>query len=873
MAALPRVAAATVNATLTVFGRVRQTKSRGRLRLDGLTASVEVLRDDWGVPHIYASCTTDVLFAQGFVHSQDRLWQMDFQRRIVAGRLAEILGPLAFDTDRATRVLGMYRVAEAEVALLSPEGRTELEAYAAGVNAGMTSQPLPLEFTLLRYRPEPWKPADSLGWAKMMSWGLSVNWETELLRARLIEVLGAERAAELEPIVPGPLVTGGDMAGANAHRSTPGGRLTGEDPGTKDVADSAVPPIEPRDKLLDQASTGGTPGSNNWVLAGSRTASGKPILANDMHLPITAPAIWYENHLVCSEGSDRLDVTGVSFAGIPYVVAGHNGRVAWGFTNGFPDVQDLFIEHLRRTPDGVEYQHRGQWLAAEVRQEEIRVKGQVAVMAEVIATGHGPIINALAPGLASPPGPDGLSEQPLALRWTSLDPFPMVEALRSMNRAGSCAQFGEALRGWIAPVQNIVYADTQGAIEYMYPGHVPVRAKGDGRVPVPGWTGEYDWTGWIPFEELPHQENPDEGYIVSANNRVVDGSYPYFIGNEFALGDRAERIRELIRSRERVALTDVRTMQLDQESRSLKRLAARIGGLEVDEPDLQALVTLVRDWDGRLTADSPAGAVCEIFGRLAQVVVMEAKLGGYAAVDEDEIPLLERVLGRGPTPGIQEFSFFYHRLWEWLYTVVEQPDSPWWDLGHGETRDEVLRIALRRTYNYLTSRLGEPELPSYANWAWGRLHTVTFGHIAGRVPALVGHFNRGPYPVGGDGNTIFATGGGLTVEASTAVVGPPFRFIADLSDLSRCYGLLAPGNSGRPDSRHYDDQVDAWFKGKYHPMLYARGDVTRGARRKLTLAPRQAPQEGDARRNEQHGRRAGRAVGGSEHDAREEQSA
>jgi penicillin amidase len=353
---------------------------------------------------------------------------------------------------------------------------------------------------------------------------------------------------------------------------------------------------------------------------------------------------------------------------------------------------------------------------------------------------------------------------------------------------------------------------------------------------VPGWTGEYDWNGWIPFEELPHLENPTSGFIVSANNQVVGADYPHFIGREFAMGDRAERITELIRRTPKVKVSDVREMQLDQEASSLKRLANRLAALDVAEPELQGLVTLVKEWDGRLSASSPGAAVCEIFGRLMQTVVMEAKLASRAREDE-AIPLIDRVRGRGPTPVLQEVSFFYHRLWEWLYSVMDQPDSHWWDLGHGERRDDVLRLALRRTYDYLVPRLGEPDLPGYENWAWGRLHQVTFGHYAGRIPALANHFNRGPYPVGGDENTVFATGGRVTLDGSTAVVGPPFRFIADLSDLSRCYGVLAPGNSGRPDSPHYDDQIDAWFRGKYHPMLYKREDVERGVRRRLVLTP------------------------------------
>lgn len=838
MPPLSRVTATTVNATLKGIERARPPKLSGRLSIDGLADPVQILRDRWGVPHIYARCTADLLFAQGFVHAQDRLWQMDFQRRVVAGRLAEVFGPTILQTDRGMRVLGMYRVAEAEAELLSSEGRAELAAYTAGINACISRQPLPVEFRLLRYRPEPWQPAHSLYWAKMLSWGLSINWETELLRARLIEVLGSERAAELEPLMPGPIVTKGDSGSEPGHPPSAQPDIVRR----AAQAASAGAAVEPTARHAstwidpDLPTAGGTSGSNNWVIAGSRTASGKPILANDMHLPITAPAIWYENHLISTNVADPIDVTGVTFPGIPYVVAGHNGKVAWGFTNGYPDVQDLFIERLRRTSSGVEVEYRGEWRAANVRREEIRAKGADPVSVEVIETHHGPIINSLAPGLASPNGADGLPEKPLALRWTALDPYPMVQALRRMNRAGSCREFRAALVDWVAPVQNVVCADVQGDIAYSYPGRVPIRPNGDGRVPAPGWTGEYDWAGYIPFDELPHLENPPDGFVVSANNRVVDEDYPYYIGREFAQGDRAARITTLIRSTDKITPSDVRSAQLDQEATSLKRLAGYVGALEVTDPELRDLVALVRAWDGLISADSAAATVLEIFGRLAQVVVLEAVLGEDRSGDTD-VPLIERVLGRGPTPGLQESTYFYHRVWEWLYTALERSDWHWWDLGQGETRDDVLLLALRRTYNYLVSRLGEPELPGWRNWSWGRLHMVTFAHIIGRVPALTRHFNRGPYPVGGDGNTVFATGGGLTVEASSAVIAAPFRFIADLSDLSRCYGLLAPGNSGRPDSPHYDDQVDAWFKGKYHPMLYRREDVERGARRRLTLMP------------------------------------
>lgn len=820
MPPLSRVTHAALHVTLTGVERTRRSKTRGRIRLPGLSAGVEILRDRWGVPHIYASNRHDLLFGQGFVHAQDRLWQMDFQRRVVRGRLSEIFGAMTVETDRAMRILGMFRVAEAEAAGLSDFSRADMAAYAAGVNAAIASQPLPVEFTLLRYRPEPWTPADSLCWTKMMAWGLSINWETELLRAEIIARLGPELAAELEGGGSrSPIIT---AAAALFRPPLPAAK------GDTEPRAGALPPIP--DHEPDLPSAPGSRGSNSWVISGARTASGKPLLANDMHLPISSPAIWYENHLALT-GDESLDVTGVTFPGIPYVVSGHNGRVAWGFTNGFADVQDLYVERLRRTRDGVEFEHRGEWRPAETRREEIRVKGGAPVTQEVIVTNHGPVINALAAGLASGLGADGLPAEPLALRWTALDPAPgMIDTLHCMNRAENCDAFRATLRGWVAPVQNVVYADADGNIGYTYAGRIPIRAQGEGRTPAPGWSGEWEWTGFIPFEELPHQSNPARGYIVTANNRVVDGSYPHYISREFSMGDRAERIGELIERQGEVSAPTIRQMHLDQRSPSMGRLAELLATLEVADAELKGLVALVRQWDRRLTSDSPAAAVCEIFGRLMQRVILEGKLGGEGAAPS----LLDRAMGRGPTPGIQESSFFYHRLWEWLYMILEQPDSRWFDLGRGEKRDDVMRIALMRTRNYLAERLGPPQPPDYRNWAWGKLHMVTFAHIAGRAPALSGHFDRGPYPLGGDGNTVFATGGGLTREASRAVVGPPFRFIADLSDLSRCYGLLAPGNSGRPDSPHYDDQIEGWFKGKYHPMLYRRADVARGARR-LTL--------------------------------------
>ncbi len=769
-------------------------RTRGSLRLQGAVDQIEILRDTWGVPHIYANTPHDLFFAQGFVHAQDRLWQMELQRRLVAGRLSEVMGSRTLAVDRWMRTLCLRRVAEEEVALLDAESRAILEAYAAGVNARIGRGRLPIEFTLLRYKPEAWRPADSLSWSKMMSLGLSINWESEILRAQLIERLGPERAAELEP---DPCEDDPCIIPAGVELASIGGAAL-------DRAEDARP------------FTGPSPlagvGSNNWVLSGDHTATGAPLLANDMHLPMNLPCVWYENHLVAGD----LNVTGVTFPGIPGVVAGHNGHVAWGFTNGFPDVQDLFIERLRRTDSGeVQYEFKGEWLDAEVRAEEIGVKGAESVVEEVVITRHGPVINCLASELAG--------EEPLALRWTSLEPDTMVQALLRMMRARDCLEFREALRVWAAPVQNVVFADTEGNIAYSFPGRVPIRNRGNGSVPVPGWTGEYEWLGYVPFEELPHLYNPRQGYVATANNRVVTNDYPHFLGREYTLCDRALRIDELIGARDKIDVEYMQRMQFDQVSRSAQIVASYLSQLDVEDEELRAVVDLMKHWDGELGAGGVPAAVYEVFTRRMIRLMLQDKLGELTA----------RYAGQGPTPLLAERSMFGERSWEWLQAMLAVPDSHWYDLGAGETRDEVMRLALRETVDFLKRELG----PEMDGWTWGKLHTLTFAHTLGEVKPLDKLFNRGPYPAGGDSTTLWATGSNRHNLDSGGIIGPPFRFIADLGDLRNSWGLLAPGQSGQPGSRHYDDQIKAWFKGEYHPMLYAREDVEREAVDRLRLVP------------------------------------
>jgi penicillin amidase len=776
-------------------------QTKGRVTVRGVGRPVEVLRDRWGVPHVYAGSVADALFAQGFVHAQDRLWQMDFFRRLAGGRLSEIVGRRTVPLDRWTRILGLRRAAEQEVELLAPDTRELLDAYSAGVNARIGLGRLPVEFRLLRYRPEPWTPADSLSWSKMMAWWLSVNWSGEVLRARLVARLGPELAAELQPRCPAfdpPLWTGME-----------GGPFDDLDPSRPRGASPSTFPGAP-----------GGAGSNNWVVSGERSASGAPLLANDMHLAMTVPSVWYENHLTAGD----LDVAGVSFPGIPFVVAGHNRHLAWGFTAGLVDVQDLYVEHLRRLGDGrVEQEYDGGWHPAQVIRESIAVKGGEAVTEEVVVTRHGPVINELAP--------DFIGEAPLALRWTALEPEQMFPALLAMNQARDCKEFREALRLWATPAQNVVYADTAGNIAHTLAGRVPLRANGDGRVPVPGWTNDHEWIGYVPFEELPHRWNPPEGHIATANQRIWDEGRPHGPGWDQCGNHRAERIDELLQGREKVDVAWFRRMQFDQVSPHARAVAVAIARLETDDAELRRVIARLRAWDGDLAADSAEAAVCQEFHRTLTTMLLSDRLGELAAP----------YLGEGPVPVLAGLSVFGEHAMEWLEKTLADPGSHWFHLGAGASGEAGMLMALRTAVDGLKDRFG----PDIDDWSWGALHLITFSHALGQVKPLDRLLNRGPFPAGGDFTTIWATGTSYHDPSVQAVSsGPPFRFIADLSDLDHCLGLLCPGQSGHPASRHYDDQLQAWFRQGYHPMLFNRREILEQAEAVLRLEPLRVPGEG-----------------------------
>ena len=546
-------------------------QTSGEIVLPGLGADVRVLRDELGIPHIYASTDRDLFLAQGFVHAQDRFWEMDFRRHVTAGRLSELFGESQLATDKFLRTIGWRRVAEQELALVQPSTRAFLEAYADGVNAYLASRSgseLSLEYAVLDlqvndYVPEPWTPVDSLAWLKAMAWDLRGNLDDELARAVAIEAVGAERAAELYPAYPfdrhAPIITQGGVRNYLQFDQNSAGKLSSTRTFT-DIANLIA--ALPASFGVKEAGIG----SNSWAVAGSFTTTGKPLLANDPHLSASMPSIWSQMGLHCEAITPdcTFDVAGWTFSGFPGVVIGHNAKVGWGFTNLGPDVTDFVLEDI----EGSNYRYDNEWLPLTEITETIKVANGEDVVWNARATRHGPLISDASEDYAKLGAADGNA---VSLRWTALIPGNTADAVFTLNRAQNFDMFREAAKQFQVPSQNLLYVDVEGNIGYQAPGRIPIRKGYDGKVPVAGWTSKYDWIGFVPFDALPSVLNPRENFIVTANNAVIfDKTYPYFLTDDWAFGARSQRIRDLISERiqrgEKFDVASMQEMQMDSRN-------------------------------------------------------------------------------------------------------------------------------------------------------------------------------------------------------------------------------------------------------------------------------------------------------------------
>ena len=798
----------------------------GEIEAAGLQGLVEIVRDGEGIPHIYAGNEHDLFFAQGYVHAQDRFWQMDFWRHIGAGRLSEMFGDSQVDTDLFLRSLDFTGLAEQELAMLDTGQRAILEAYADGVNAFVGSRSpsqISLEYSILPlqasgYEIEPWTPINTLTWAKVMSWDLSWNMLEEIDRAVLSEGMPVERVEQLYPEYPSehPVIIAADQA---TTTESPTAALP------KDAM-AALGSAGARARDVWAITGGGSAGigSNNWVLGGSHTESGLPILANDPHLAIQMPSIWYQNALHCTDPADACpyQVIGFSFAGTPGVVLGHNEHLAWGVTNQSADTEDLFIEKVN--PDNpAQYEYQGEWVDMEVRPETIAVAGGDDIEYAVMVTRHGPVISDTYLGSALFEGsalelPD---QYVVSLAWQTLQPSTLVEAIIGMNRAENHEEFRDALSKWDIAGQNMVYADLEGNIAYQATGELPVRASGDGSWPVPGWTGEHEWTGVVPFEEMPALFNPPADYIATANNPVVrSGGVPFF-SVDANYGYRAARIEAMIEaSPTGFSVTSAQELQMDGYDGGAPHVIPHLLAVDSQDDSVTAIQAVIEPWTSGPNAflAAPDSAGCAAYQAVWAHLL---RLTFHDEIPEDY----------WPDGGSRWFTV--------MGELLERPDDPFWDDIRTETvedRDLILAQAMIDANAELSGLLGDdPE-----SWRWGDLHAASFENLTfgqSGIAPVEWLFNRtAPNRVGGSDDIVNAVGfhppDGYGVDWI-----PSMRMVIDLSDLTASTSVNSTGQSGHAFHRNYADMLASWTDGIHHPMRWTRGQVEDGAQGTLTLLP------------------------------------
>ncbi|WP_322937758.1 penicillin acylase family protein [Nocardioides bizhenqiangii] len=819
-------------------------ETSGELEIAGLEGEAEVLRDEHGIPQIYADSLHDLMLAQGFVHAQERFFEMDVRRHATAGRLAELFGEDALETDRVVRTLGWRQVAEQELTLLKPSTRALLDAYAEGVNAYLDDRGLAeisLEYAVLDlsgfdYSPEAWTAVDSIAWLKAMAWDLKGNLEEEIGRARSIGAVGTERAAQLFPPYPyddhPPIVEQGAVVDGvfEQDATAPGTRLPQRPPLGPRVQEALAGIERVVGEVPALLGAGDGIGSNGWVVGGEHTDTGAPILANDPHLGISLPGVWMQVGLHCREVSDAcpLDVGGFSFSGVPGVIIGHNADIAWGFTNLAPDTTDLYVERVRDD----RWQHDGRSRPLEVREETIEVRDGDDVTIQVRSTAHGPLLSDLSGelgDLVDEAGDSGVVpdvaerwDDAVSLAWTALDPQPTADALAALNLATDWRSFRAALADFAVPGQNVVYADTEGHIGYQATGRVPIRKSGnDGLLPAAGWRAENDWTGeYVPYDALPNVLDPESGLVVTANQAVVDpastvSGYPYYLTDDWDRGYRSARIRELLEDDESLDVDDMSSVQLDDRNPMAPKLTPYLLEIELPVDYYSDGQRKLADWDFQQDADSAAAAYYNVVWRELLARTFHDELTGTLRPDGGD------------------------RWFAVVTDLLTRPGDRWWDDQATddvvETRDDILEASLRAARDVLTSR----QSPNADEWSWGALHRLelrssTLGESG--IGLIEDLFNRGEWEVGGGGAIPDATGWDAR-EGYDVATAPSMRMVIPLDDLDAARWVNLTGVSGHAFHAHYVDQTDLWAEGETLPWVFSTDAVEDAAEDTLTLVP------------------------------------
>ncbi len=778
----------------------------GKLQVKGLSAAVKVTRDSHGVPAIEATTLEDLFFAQGYVTAQDRLWQMDVMRRFGAGELSEILGADTLKIDREQRILGLRAAARKSLQLASPRDRSYFEAYARGVNAFIESHGsrLPIEFHLLKYRPKPWQVEDSLVIANQMVKDLNFfTFGDMLAREKILAKLGPELTADLyvnrswhdRP----PTIMREDLNDEQNHNDSNDEDDDDDDEGPDN---SVTQQRGSGAEIWAQRAPEAVNGSNDWVVSGSHTVTGKPLLSNDMHLGHQMPNLWYEAHLISvnqvANQTANLDVAGVTLPGVPYVIVGHNQRIAWGFTNVGPTVADAYIENFN--PQG-EYQTPQGWQQPEHRAEIIHVKAQPDVTLDVKITRHGPIITDILPG----------ERRQLALRWTLYDGLHMP--FFDVNTAQNWEGFRKALSQLDAPGQNVVYADVDGNIGYQATGHIPIRAGGDGSLPVSGADDAHEWTGYIPFDKLPSIYNPPSGVIATANGRITPDGYPYPISAEWEAPWRVERIYHVLESGRKFSTADMLALENDVHSENdlfaAERFVYAVDHASHPSARAKQAADLMRNWDGRMLASSTAATIAVHSGGELTRLLLEPRLG---SAPED------------PTQQTSVSWKTYH--WQmrpvWLQNVMLHQPKRWLPEKY-PNYDELLTAAVEAAVN-------GPEVPKdLTSWHWGSVNAVDIEHpVLGKVP-LIGRWAAPGLKE--------QSGSAYTVKAVTGHHGPSERFTANLADLDQSTLNTVTGQGGNFLSPYYMDQWKAWYEGSTFTLPFTSQAVEAAGAHRLVLEP------------------------------------
>ena len=823
-------------------------QTSGEITAD-VTAPVAVKRDSLGVPQIYAENISDLFFAQGFVHAQDRFWEMDVRRHITAGRLSEMFGESQIETDSFLRTLGWRKIAEQEMGMLSDRSQLILDAYSAGVNAYISNRSgseLSLEYSVLSiqnpdYTIEPWVPADSVAWLKALAWDLRGNMTDEIYRAIMSASVGVAETEKLFPAYPfaehRPIVEiGAVVDGVFNQDAQADGSVIGAS------ASYSARQIEALERVAGMEATLGAwlgesgkgIGSNSWVIAGDKTESGMPLLANDPHLAPAMPSLWYQAGLRCQVLTPECnyDVSGWTMAGLPGVFIGHNNNIAWGFTNLGPDVTDLVLHQVT----GDTYLLDGAQVPMTTRTEEIKVAGADPVVITVRETVDGPLISDVngittytsvgadspvpAPGSASISGvtPERADGYSVALRWTALTPRNTFDAFDVLNTAQNWDDFREAARLLAVPSQNLIYADKQGVIGYQAPGVIPIRENYTGKWPVPGWDSRYSWAGYIPFDALPTVTNPPEKWIVTANQAVIGPDYTYFLTDDWAYGSRSQRIVDLIETTTSAGAVmtaeRMQSIQMDNSNKLAEFMVPRLESVPIPE-EVSEAYSLFADWDYTQPVDSAAAAYFNAIWRHMVLRMFDA------ATESEDIT----------ASGGDQF-------WQVIKNIWDTPDDFWWDdksTPEVEGRDAMLATAMIEAQAELNELQGD----SPADWNWGGIHTLTLTNQtlgASGIGPIESLFNRGPIEVSG-GDSIVNANGWTPSEGYGVTWVPSMRQVIDLSDFDNSTWVNLTGNSGHAFNSNYSNQIDAWRDGQQFPWAFTAEAVNESTTSTLTLVP------------------------------------